>query len=559
MMTTDSHKKSMADHLQKLAAVLIALIAVLAAWSASAYAADNGIPEGYEPPIYNSIPAMQFKDVFETETLKINDLRARKDGVSYLNEDQVTIRIFNSTTQETEAIVQTDWEGYLPELELKKNHNYILFVEDPRYMLGTKRYIQILKGDAPAASDGDGAYDYKTDDQSLVYNRLTQFNVYKRDQIEEDPFDDNRFTQSDRNAIQVPILYKGELVKGKTFRLVSELETITATSPNGYLNARLIEDITYMVYLDDDTYTVDPFPLVAKDKSEYGEGRYLYDHTDCFRIEKIELIDKADAHKNDTTVTSLKGNTRVSGMNFRHLLILDRSLDADLVNGLPDGTYDVIGITAVNPHRWEISKLVGTDFTITQKVPEDKTVKNVYQLSDGQLVPLNILKQDKGSVTFVMDSLSIDPVVIEYQKEQKPADSPIYRLYNPKTKEHLYTPARKEYNVLPQYGWKQEGIGWYAPMNGKGVYRLYNTKTGDHHYTADSNEAKVLTTKFGWTYDNNGKALFNTGGSVDVYRLYNKKLTRGSHHFTTSAKEYSVLPQYGWKQEGAALKAMRVK
>ncbi len=138
-------------------------------------------------------------------------------------------------------------------------------------------------------------------------------------------------------------------------------------------------------------------------------------------------------------------------------------------------------------------------------------------------------------------------------------DAPIYRLYNPKTKEHLYTSAKKEYDVLPGYGWKQEGVGWYAPKTGQSVYRLYNPKTKDHHYTCSANEAKVLTSSYGWKYDNNAKPVFKSGGNVNVYRLYNKSLKIGSHHLTTNKNEYNVLPKYGWKQEGVAMKATRTK
>ena len=129
----------------------------------------------------------------------------------------------------------------------------------------------------------------------------------------------------------------------------------------------------------------------------------------------------------------------------------------------------------------------------------------------------------------------------------------IYRLYNPKSKEHLWTSSKNEYNVLAKsYGWRQEGIGWHAPLIGDGVYRLYNPTSGDHHYTSDVNEVNVLTARYGWRIDNNGNPIFYSGGYMPVYRVYNKKLQRGSHHFTKSLNEYNTLPNYGWKQEGIA-------
>ena len=139
----------------------------------------------------------------------------------------------------------------------------------------------------------------------------------------------------------------------------------------------------------------------------------------------------------------------------------------------------------------------------------------------------------------------------------KEESRPVYRLYNQNTKEHLYTSSKNEYNVLGGKGWKQEGTGWYAPKSGKAVYRLYNPKSGDHHYTADAHEAKTLSTKYGWKYDNNGKALFYSGGDVPVYRVYNKTLKRGAHHFTKSLNEYNTLPEYGWTKEGIAFYAVK--
>ncbi|MGZ7196645.1 hypothetical protein ACXWOC_10695, partial [Streptococcus pyogenes] len=39
---------------------------------------------------------------------------------------------------------------------------------------------------------------------------------------------------------------------------------------------------------------------------------------------------------------------------------------------------------------------------------------------------------------------------------------PIYRLYNPSIKRHLYTKDSNEYKVLANRGWKQEGVAFYA-------------------------------------------------------------------------------------------------
>lgn len=74
----------------------------------------------------------------------------------------------------------------------------------------------------------------------------------------------------------------------------------------------------------------------------------------------------------------------------------------------------------------------------------------------------------------------------------------MYRLYNPNSGEHFYTAGTREQNYLLSVGWKDEGIGWIAPLSSQHpVYRLYNANTGDHHCTMDARERDQLI-KFGW-------------------------------------------------------------
>lgn len=134
----------------------------------------------------------------------------------------------------------------------------------------------------------------------------------------------------------------------------------------------------------------------------------------------------------------------------------------------------------------------------------------------------------------------------------------VYRLYNPNTNEHLYTTDKNEYETLwKKYGWGKEGVGWYAPTTGTAVYRLYQQGLDNHLYTTDLNEISVLTSKYGWKKDNGGKPVFYSGGSVPIYRVYNKNLN-GLHHLTTDLNEYNTLPKYGWAQEGIKLYAIKV-
>ena len=132
----------------------------------------------------------------------------------------------------------------------------------------------------------------------------------------------------------------------------------------------------------------------------------------------------------------------------------------------------------------------------------------------------------------------------------------IYRLYFPGNGEHLYTTDVNERNVLmTSNGWTYEGPAWTAPTSGTAVYRLYNPILKNHLYTTDTNEVNVLCAQYSWVKDNNGQPLFYSGGSKPIYRVYNEGLA-GMHHLTTDLNEYTVLPSYGWKQEGISLYAV---
>ncbi len=133
----------------------------------------------------------------------------------------------------------------------------------------------------------------------------------------------------------------------------------------------------------------------------------------------------------------------------------------------------------------------------------------------------------------------------------------VYRMYNTKTSEHLYTMGLGEYNACGTGNyrdWRAEGVGWYAPASSSTpVWRLYNRKSGDHHYTTSKGERDILIAKHGWTLDLNGTPAFYSGGNVALYRLYNGRLKRGQHHYTSSAAERdSLVKNNGWRYESIA-------
>lgn len=131
---------------------------------------------------------------------------------------------------------------------------------------------------------------------------------------------------------------------------------------------------------------------------------------------------------------------------------------------------------------------------------------------------------------------------------------PMYRLFNKGSLEHLYTDSTVERDYLSKHGWVYEGIGWYAPKEGREIYRLYNPVTTDHHYTDSTHERDTLKKKYGWKYEGIAwhTAEKETEGSVAIYRQFNPGLTTGAHNFTDSTVERDQLKKVGWVDEGIA-------
>ena len=72
---------------------------------------------------------------------------------------------------------------------------------------------------------------------------------------------------------------------------------------------------------------------------------------------------------------------------------------------------------------------------------------------------------------------------------QSQTSMPVYRLYTPVLKQHLYTNDMNEVAVLSRSGnWQNEGVAWYGNTSGAPIYRLYSPSTHEHLYTADAYE-----------------------------------------------------------------------
>lgn len=364
-------------------------------------------------PVMNDLPANQPKDIWETATETVPEI-----GVTYGNNTLpgIDIVFYDVTTQNKEDIVTatSDDEGYIKGLKLKRDHNYLIYCKSDEY------YMQNVYGwfhDGKLVDIKDVYPDPQDETKPFYhYNPINSLTVVKSTQSTTSNY--SRYTTA------IPVEYNGKAMPGIKFRLVSPVETIEATTDeNGILKADLLEDVNYMVSVESDKYAVESFPLAVKDKSEYRMGKYAYDHSDCQGvgpryngvITPLQLVDKGTERKNDTTITSVSGNTTISGMNFKDLYCVEKKMDTK-VDGLSDGTYDVYDIEAMNPHRSEVSKLAAGDFTVTEKTRAGVKVKAVYMLgSDGKLNALSFKQTKAGDpVTFKADSIGVSNVVIQY-------------------------------------------------------------------------------------------------------------------------------------------------
>lgn len=387
----------------------------VAAAVATALAMAFSLPLGVEAtsaPKYHDIPAYQQKDIWETETVKFGGLVL---GSSY--KGNMTLYVFNTTVQELEAELEVK-DGKVPEMNLKKDHNYMFFGQD-----GTKKtrvYGWVSGGKLLDIKSWDGYAEGKT------YSELKEL------PIEEFKVGD----EENRYFASIPVLMGDSdgPAYNRKFKLVSMYETLEVnTGKKGYLQANLLEDIAYTVILEDDDYFFQSFPLVVKDKREYDSAvRFTYDHSTCHSVGNmpgdesgktpLRIYEKSKAKDGSGTITSLSERTTISGYQFNDIIAVERFRSGSEVNRLAGSTggalpeladknYFVLDIMAINPHRWEVSKLCEGSFRITEKLDACVNVGAVYELRDDGLKEL-AFAQNGGEVTFETDSLSLYPIVI---------------------------------------------------------------------------------------------------------------------------------------------------
>ena len=353
----------------------------------------------------------QYAKIYEKEKVVLKNMPVlRKSGNEYKPiKKKITFIFYNATTQTVETKVQSS-DGVLPDVEMVKGHNYIVFAGDGDFEMPNAYLVLNKTGEKPVPSKQNG-------------RKVDAFYLTQRQMYVSNP------EAAKRVAYTLPVFDKDHNpVDNVKIKFVSEYDQVTATVKDGVVEYALIEDQNYMVYVDDPRYTLDSFPMTMKDKSEWGAAKYAFNHFSCGSVNELILKPKSEEGKNNTQLIDIDNTTAVTGLHFGRgeYLVSVRKLPKESVKGLEGKDYEVLDIDMINMYRTELSKLVRGNFKVSRLVPDGKDVKQVYYVDkDGNLVKVpfkQILASDGGYiVAFDMSSMSMYNNVIEYT-EHKPAE-----------------------------------------------------------------------------------------------------------------------------------------
>lgn len=198
----------------------------------------------------------------------------------------------------------------------------------------------------------------------------------------------------------------------------------------------------------------------------------------------------------------------------------------------------------------EIDKVQSQNLAYKQQMNEDATYTTYddllnYVTSEHRISIGKVTKSDVAFITFTRVS-------------------PVFRMYNKLTSEHLFSTNKAEYdnfvNLLSEGKdfWIGEGVDWLAPTSGDIVKRLYNPALGEmarssHYYTSNETEIANLKNNFGWQEDPSDNwfvsATTTNESTIPIYTAYSEALG-SSHHYTSSWDEWRSLDA-GWDKEDA--------
>ncbi|NLB54588.1 MAG: hypothetical protein GX811_02265 [Lentisphaerae bacterium] len=191
------------------------------------------------------------------------------------------------------------------------------------------------------------------------------------------------------------------------------------------------------------------------------------------------------------------------------------SLTAIASNDDSDSLQSQVQFSAVagTTYRIAVDGWNGASGSITLRVTFSSGLQPVYRLySDGAPesthTHLWTLSETERDVLNSWPSWNYEGIAWYSYLNNFSGGVPLYRLYEPNIKRHLYTMDTTEYEVLGRKTWEREGIQYYVYANNAlagtvPAYRFYNASNKNHHFTIDENEKNhiIANPKMGYAYE----------------------------------------------------------
>ena len=339
-----------------------------------------------------------YKIIYNTKRAEVKDIPVQFKSAAL--KKPVKFEIYNATKQKVEKVVLSK-NGKLSGLKLIVGNDYIISALDKEYSM-KNAYVTL-------SNDGK-----KLITSKAPYGEFKGFKLVKREKALTDE------KMANRVPYKLPVYVLGnnkKKVNNVTLKFISPRETFEAKVVDGWVDLSLLEDNNYVMEVVKGNYAIDAFPLTVKDKSEFGAKKYVFNHLSCGSVQALYLIDKKQAHKNDNTIVSSDGTTKVTGFRFGNgeYALSSRVLKNVKVPELKGKKYLVLDVDTVNMYRVELSPLAYGNFKVTTTVAGKKPVKNVYYIDGANKLQKVKFTQKGDKLTFNMNSMARYNTVIEYK------------------------------------------------------------------------------------------------------------------------------------------------
>ncbi|NLB55743.1 MAG: hypothetical protein GX811_08275 [Lentisphaerae bacterium] len=118
------------------------------------------------------------------------------------------------------------------------------------------------------------------------------------------------------------------------------------------------------------------------------------------------------------------------------------------------------------------------------------------------------INETERDVLMTWPSWTYEGIAWRAHTEEKDNTTPLYRLYEPNIRRHLYTVNTTEYSALEATSWQGEDVQYYVYPDDSvtgtiPAYRFYHSVNQNHHFTIDENEKDTIiaTPEWGYTYE----------------------------------------------------------